>query len=464
MGMGMSVYKACDIRGPSAELSPELYRSWGGILGSRLERGSVFPVGGDVRLTSPVFREAFIEGLVSVGLRAIDLGTLPTPMVYFARRHFQAPGCSMITASHNPPDINGLKWMVGNLPPDEKEVQSLRIGFEAGEVGKGRDGGIREKVDIAPAYREWLCERWSDGRRKGKIVVDPGNGCWSKRAGEYLGEVFPEMEFTAIHDREDGLFRDRNPDSSRPEHLSRLIEEVVHREADLGIAFDGDGDRVALVDGEGQVLTAEETAWILVQSFGEEWQGRTFVYDIKCSERIPQTVRDLGGKGEAQRSGHAFIRTSMIEVNGLLGAEISGHYFYGELGGGDDGLFTACRVLRYLEEQGKSLAEMRRSCPSFFTTPDLRLKFAAGEQEEIIARIRQQFGNYPQSSLDGVKVIFSDGWALVRQSVTAPELTFRFEGEDAESLDSLVRGFAGKLGDVGERLNKTFDREKAGGR
>lgn len=460
----MSVYKACDIRGPSVELSPELYRNWGGILGSRLESGSVFPVGGDVRLTSPASREAFIEGLVSVGLRAIDLGTLPTPMVYFARRHLKAPGCAMITASHNPPDINGLKWMVGNLPPDEEEVQSLRKGVEVGEVGKERYGGIREKVDIAPAYREWLCERWSGEWAKGRIVVDPGNGCWSKRAGEYLGEVFPEVECIAIHDREDGLFRDRNPDSSRPEHLSRLAEEVVHREADLGIAFDGDGDRVAFVDGEGRVLTSEETAWILVQSFGQEWRGRTFVYDIKCSERIPQAVRDLEGNAEAQRSGHAFIRTSMIDRDGLLGAEISGHFFYGELEGGDDGLFTACRVLRYLEERGKSLAQMRRSCPSFFTTPDLRLKLAAGEQEEIIARIRQQFGNYPQSSVDGVKVVFPDGWALARQSVTAPELTFRFEGGDAESLDSLVKGFACKLGDVGERLYQTFDREKAGGR
>jgi len=429
-----------------------------------LESGAVFPVGGDVRLTSSAFREAFIEGLIAVGLRVADLGTLPTPMVYFARRHFQASGCAMVTASHNPPDINGLKWMVGEFPPDEEEVQSLREGVETGEVGENRDGGIREELDIAPAYRKWLHERWGDGRRRGKIVVDPGNGCWSRRAGEYLGEVLPEMECIAIHDREEGLFRDRNPDSSRPEHLSRLAEEVVRREADLGVAFDGDGDRVTFVDEEGQVLTPEETAWILVQSFGEEWRGRTFVYDIKCSDRIPLAVRELGGNAGAQRSGHAFIRTSMIDRDGLLGAEISGHYFYGELEGGDDGLFTACRILRYLGEEGKSLAEMRRSCPLFFTTPDLRLKLAAGEQEEIIARIRDQFGDYPQSSVDGVKVVFPDGWALVRQSVTAPELTFRFEGGDAESLDSLVREFVGKLGRVGERLYKTYDREKAGGR
>ena len=460
----MSIYKACDIRGPVTQLSPELYRSWGRILGSRLEGGSIFPVGGDVRLTSPAFREAFIEGLISVGLRAVDLGTLPTPMVYFARRHLQAPGCAMVTASHNPPDINGLKWMVGDLPPNEEEVQSLRKGVDSGEMGKERGGGIREKMDISPAYREWLWERWAGGQGKGKIIVDPGTGCWAGRAGKYLETVFSGAECIAIHDREDGLFRERNPDSSRPEHLRRLVEEMVHREADLGIAFDGDGDRVAFVDGEGRVLTAEETAWILVQSFGEEWRGGTFVYDLKCSDRIPQAVRELGGDAQAQRSGHAFIRTSMIEGKGLFGAEVSGHYFYGELEGGDDGLFTVCRVLRYLEERGKSLAEMRRSCPPIFTTPDLRLEFAAGEQEEIIALIREQFGNYPQSSVDGVRVEFPDGWALVRQSVTAPELTFRFEGGDAVSLDSLVRRFIENLGEVGKQIYETFDREKAGRR
>ena len=195
----MSIYKACDIRGPVTQLSPELYRSWGRILGSRLEGGSIFPVGGDVRLTSPAFREAFIEGLISVGLRAVDLGTLPTPMVYFARRHLQAPGCAMVTASHNPPDINGLKWMVGDLPPNEEEVQSLRKGVDSGEMGKERGGGIREKMDISPAYREWLWERWAGGQGKGKIIVDPGTGfgpadwAWEDRRN-YQDSVYSQLD------------------------------------------------------------------------------------------------------------------------------------------------------------------------------------------------------------------------------------------------------------------------------
>jgi len=459
----MSIYKACDISGPVTELNPDLYRSWGRILGSRLEKGEVFPVGGDVRLTSPAFRGAFIEGVMSVGLSAVDLGTLPTPMVYFARRYFSTSGCAIVTASHNPPDINGLKWMVGRLPPSEGEVQSLREKDEIDRGGKERRDGSREEMDIAPAYREWLLERWGNEGIRGKVILDPGNGCWAGRAREYLGEIFPEVEWVAIHDQEDGLFRERNPDSSRPEHLEKLREEVLSQKADMGMAFDGDGDRVAFVDGEGRVLTPEETAWILVRSFGEEWCEKTFICDIKCSEKIPLAVQELGGNSEAQRSGHAFIRTSMIEGEGLFGAEVSGHYFYGELDGGDDGLFTACRIVRYLDAQGIGLAEQRRLCPLIYTTPDLRLKFSAGEQEEIIARIRKQFDPYPQSFVDGVRVQFSDGWALVRQSVTAPELTFRFEGGDALSLDSLVVEFTEKLGKVGKQIYATFDREKAGG-
>ena len=478
----MSVYKPCDIRGPVGELGADLYRAWGYVLAKELDMGAVFLVGGDVRPSSVEFREAFLDGVRSAGGRAVDLGTLPTPMVYFAKRHLQASACAMVTASHSPPEINGLKWMVGDLPPREEDVQRLREETERGAFGEGRSGGIRETLDVEPAYRAWLRERWGDGGARkrmasstssvtspessapalGKVVLDPGNGCWSGRGVEYLRSVFPEAEFLAIHDRIDGLFRERNPDSSRPQHLRDLVGVVRGEQADVGIAFDGDGDRVAFVDGQGEVLTAEEGAWILVRSFGREWEGRGFVYDIKCSERVPRAVEELGGQPVAQRSGHAFIRTRMIQCEALFGAEISGHFFFGELEGGDDGLFAACRLLRFLEESGRNLADWRWDCPPIYTTADLRVEVEPREGEEVIERIKREFAGYPQGFLDGVRIRFPEGWALVRRSVTAPELTFRFEGNSAEKLEDIVVDFAGRLGNMGDRLRAKYEKEKAG--
>jgi phosphomannomutase/phosphoglucomutase len=277
-----------------------------------------------------------------------------------------------------------------------------------------------------------------------------------------MEETFPQAGFAAIHDRIDGLFRARDPDSSRPQHLRALAEAVCRHEADLGIAFDGDGDRVAFVDGDGRALTAEESTWILIQSFGAEWKDRAFVYDVKCSDRIPELVERLGGRPQAQRSGHAFIRARMLEQAGLFGAEISGHFFYDELGGGDDALFTACRMLSYTEACGQSLATLRRACPPIFTTADLRLTVEQEEQAELIEQIKLRFRHRPQRFVDGVRVDFSHGWVLVRRSVTASELTFRFEGKSARSLDRLIREFSAELGELGDRLREKREQEKAG--
>lgn len=458
----MSVYKACDIRGPVAELSPALYQAWGRVLGNRVATGDVFLAGGDVRVTTPQFLAALINGLVEAGARTIDLGILPTPMAWFAGRHLGARGVIVVTASHSPPGINGLKWTVDELPPTETEIAELRRSVETGLLGRCRPGGSTSSFDPTPQYRDWLCRRWEGSPVTGRIIVDPGSGCWAGRAAPLLAAAFPGLLVEAIHDAPDGLFRERHPDSARPEHLAALAATVIRQGADLGIAFDGDGDRVALVDGEGVVLSPEETAWILVQGLAEEWPGRAFIYDVKCSSRVPEEVRRLGGRPEPQRSGHAFIRTRMIERQALFGAEISGHYFHGELRGGDDGLFTACRVLAWLAAGGRSLIEARRACPAIHATPDLRLAVVPEEQDALLERVRAAFSAQPQSSLDGVRLEFPDGWALVRRSVTAAELTFRFEGDSGSSLDRIVREFAARLGALGERLESAYQTQKAG--
>jgi len=451
----MSIYKPCDIRGNAAsELTPDLYRNWGYILGLRLPSGSPFAAGGDVRNSTPAFLDTLIDGLCRAGMRVLDLGVVPTPMAYFAMRHLKTSGCAIVTASHSPSPVNGLKWMVGSLPPSEDDVQALKRDTEMGDLGPGRSGGSRQALDINPAYVAWLKNRWAqeEDRVKAHVILDPGNGAWSGRACPYLQAVFPNANLTAIHDRPDGSFPDRNPDSAKPAHLTTLAQTVRTAGADLGVAFDGDGDRVAFVDGKGQVLSAEETTWILLHSFEENLQGRPFVYDVKFSDRIPEAAAHLGARPQAQRSGHAFIRTRMIENDGYFGAEISGHYFYGDLQGGDDGLYTACRILVHISETGRTLADLRRDCPKIHMTPDLRLPVETDRQDQVIQQIRDVFQHRPQKTVDGIRIDFPNGWALVRKSVTEPKLSFRFEGNSAEDLDRVVTEFCNDLPGLGQEL------------
>jgi phosphomannomutase / phosphoglucomutase len=454
----LSIYKPCDIRGDAeTQLSPALYRNWGRSLGLRLISGSSFMVGGDVRVSTPQFLAALIEGLCDAGLAVTNLGILPTPMIYFAAGSRNAAGCAVVTASHNPPHINGLKWMLGDLPPSEEDVQALRTQAEGGigTVGS-RSGGSLKNEEVSSEYREWLehARHPEDRLPVLTAVLDPGDGCWAGRALPYLQQVFPEMRFSAIHDRPDGTFPHRSPDCSHRKNLSRLADAVCERRADLGIAFDGDGDRAAFVDDRGTVLTAEQATWMLLQSFGRDLEGRSVILDIKFSDRMAEAARALGAVPVAERSGHAFIRTRMMQTGAVFGAEISGHYFYDILRGGDDGLFSAVRMIRYLAQTGRQFSALREACPAIFMTPDLRL--AVEDRQAVIEQVRATFARYPQRLADGVRVDFPDGWVLLRSSVTEPKLTLRFEGTSPKGLDAVVRRFCAHLPALGGKLYEEY--------
>jgi phosphomannomutase/phosphoglucomutase len=278
------------------------------------------------------------------------------------------------------------------------------------------------------------------------------HGCWATRARRYLHAIFPESLLSAIHDWRDPEFEGRSPDCAHAGHLHDLCETVYRERADLGIAFDGDGDRVALVDDAGMALTAEETTWVLLQTFGAQLEGSHFVYDVKFSDRIREAACALGAEPLAERSGHTFIRTRMYRTGALFGAEVSGHFFFRELEGGDDGMLAACRIIAHLAQTGQSLAELRRASPSVYITPDLRLSLDADASEQVIQRVREAWAEHPQSTVDGLRVDLPGGWALVRRSVTEPALTFRFESADWHGLEHLVGSFCGLLPEVGPKL------------
>jgi len=487
----VNIYKPCDIRGRApGELSPELYRRWGRWLGRQVGPQQKFVVGGDVRATTGPLLEALIEGLAAGGLDLVNLGILPTPMIYYAHRRLRAAGCAIVTASHNAAQINGLKWTTGPDPPSPEDVEALRRAAEECETctttedapaspapaSRGPHAESRQHqhnasaplamaqaasrpLDVSFDYVAWLQQRWVVAMQaQVRVVIDPMHGCWAKRARRYLSAVFPHAIFTAIHDEPLPDFGGNTPDCARPENLEELGKAVYRQRAHLGVAFDGDGDRLALVDDEGIPLVAEEAAWVMLQTFGPELEGQGFVYDLKFSDQVAEAARRLGARPIVERSGHAFIRRRMRHSKALFGAELSGHFFYGELDGGDDGLFSACRLIAYLASSGWRLSELRRQCPRVYMTPDLRLPVPPDEQQQVIDRVRESWSAFPQQSIDGLRVDTPEGWALVRRSVTEPALTFRFESSSWQSLDRLVHRFCNALPDWGRRLWQTYRR------
>ena len=455
----MSIYLPCDIRGIEAtELTPQLYRRWGLILGQQVPAKEKFVVGGDVRASTPGYLAALVEGLCQAGVDLIDLGTIPTPMIYYAKRRLAAAGCAIVTASHNPARINGLKWMIGDRPPTPRDIRALKRAAEQRSIGRnGRTATSPRGLDVSFDYVAWLQETWFGAPPMPRpIVLDVMHGTWARRARRYLQAVFLHSIFSAIHDEPDGSFAGRAPDCACLEHVEDLAEAVYQHRAALGIAFDGDGDQVAFVDDEGNPLTAEEATWVLLQSFAGELPAEQFVYDLKFSDRIPEAAGQLGAQPLVERSGHAFIRNRMLSTDALFGAEISGHYFFRALGGDDDGLYSACRMISFLARTGRSLSELRRACPPVHVTPDLRIGLKARDVRALIERVRQCFAGYPQSELDGVRVEFPDGWALVRNSVTEAAVSFRFEAAAWNGLAELVWTFCETLPEIGNALWSRF--------
>ncbi len=451
----MSIYQPCAIRGDAAgELSPALYESWGRALGGQLPPMAKFVVGGDVRASTPAFLAALVEGLCQAGLDVVDLGLLPTPMIYYAQHRLAAQGCAIVTGSHDPPAINGLKWMLGDRPPLPDDVLALkRSAEEAAADDQQRPRSESRTLDVSFDYVAGLQETFVESLvAQRHVVLDPMHGGWAGKARCDLHAVFPQCFFSTIRDTVDAQFSGRVPDCSRAAELNELCEAVYRERAHVGIAFDGDGDRIALVDNEGVTLNAEETTWVLLQCLGDELRGQRFVYDVKFSDRIADAARRLGAEPLVERSGHAFLRARVSAEGAAFGAKLSGHYFYRATDGRDDALYTACRLIAHLARSGQTLAELRRACPPVYITPDLRVAVPWEVQPQVIEQIRAAWAEFPQQTVDGLRVDMPGGWALVRSSLCEPALTFRFEGLDWHALDDLVERYCHGLGELGDEV------------
>lgn len=440
----MSIFKACDIRGRYPdEINPPVCARVGRALADLCERGTTVLVGGDVRTHTPALKAALIAGLEAGDVVPVDLGIVPTPVAYFAYRTRQSSALAIVTASHNPPAYNGVKFMIGGQPVDEEIMAELRrrvVSLEARPQDVYPSEWVRHE-DPLPDYRAWLVKRFGHRVRQGRpVVLDAGHGCYSGIAGGVCRDLGYQVR--ALFDTPDGRFPGRSPDSANPAHLRALADAVRATPGAVGLAFDGDGDRVTFIDECGRAVRAEAAALLLLRHLVPAGSGERVVYDNKASMVLAAGVREHGCVPLIERSGHAFIRRRMLEENALFGCEVSGHLFYRELLSGDDGLFSGLLLLESLGIDEHRLCERVDAIPVPSITPDIRVPLDDADPEIVFTAIRRQIPPAQLSDLDGLRIVWDDGWALVRRSVTEPVLTLRFEGRDDAALGQVLTRFA----------------------
>jgi phosphomannomutase len=397
----------------------------------------------DGRLSSPKLEEALIEGLNDSGAKVIRVGLGPTPMLYFAVRKLEADGGIMITGSHNPPTHNGFKMMRKKMALFGQEIQALGALAAAGDLNELR-GHVEEK-DMREEYLDAMVKAYH-GDKSLKVAWDAGNGA----AGEMMQALTQRLpgEHSTLFADIDGNFPHHHPDPSVEENIQDLIAAVQKNGCDVGIAFDGDGDRIGVVDGEGNMLAGDQLMAIFAEDVLKKLPGRTIIADVKASQHLFDHIQASGGKPLMWKTGHSLVKAKMVEVGAPFAGEMSGHMFFADhYYGFDDGLYAAVRLLDILARSEQTLAEKLAALPKGVATPEMRIecpderKFAV--IEEVQSRLQETGADY--SDIDGVRVNTSDGWWLLRASNTQSALVARCEAADDEALETLKTMLAGQL-------------------
>jgi phosphomannomutase / phosphoglucomutase len=440
MNVPKSIFRQYDVRGVvGTELTPELARALGRAFATaaweRLGRGPVIVVGRDNRPSGPALAGGVRGGIVDAGGTAVDVDTLPTPALYFAVHALAADGGIQVTGSHNPPEFNGFKMVLGESPFHGDEIIAL---WETIVAERWRSGTGRETADgsVLGRYREAIVGRHRLERGV-KVVVDCGNGAGSLVAVPTLRALGAEV--LPLFCESDGTFPNHHPDPTVPENLRDLQAEVRRHGAELGIAFDGDADRIGAVDETGQIVYGDQLLVVLgrdaVRRFGA---GTPVIFDVKCSEVLPAALTAAGARPVMWKTGHSLIKTKMKELHAPLAGEMSGHMFFGgDYLGFDDALFAAARLLEVVSRGPFGLAPLLADLPRTYTTPEIRVDAPEEEKFAIVERAAQHFpARYPVNTIDGVRITFPRGWGLLRASNTQPILVLRFEATDPDALDA----------------------------
>jgi phosphomannomutase / phosphoglucomutase len=452
------IFRAYDIRGIVGEsLTADALYWLGRAIGSTsIDAGQTgISVGRDGRLSGPDLSEQLIRGLIDSGCQVTDLGMVPTPVLYFATHVLEASSGVMLTGSHNPSQYNGLKVVIAGQTLSEGGIRALRTRLVEQNLHSG--AGSRDQQDLLPAYRQRILEDVALARPL-KVVIDCGNGV----AGVIAESLFEELgcEVIPLHCTVDGNFPNHHPDPGKPENLADLIAAVLAHEADLGIAFDGDADRLGVVTNTGEIIYPDRLLMLLAEDVVTRHPGADVVFDVKCTRRLPALISRLGGRPVMCRSGHSLVKAKMVEIGALLGGEMSGHVFFKERWYGfDDGLYSACRLLEILSSQpGLTSAELMSRYTTGLTTPEINLVVGEQRKFEIMAALgkKTDWDGGKLTMLDGIRVDYPFGWGLVRPSNTTPTLTLRFEADKPEDLNRVQQLFRDQLAAAAPDLNLTF--------
>jgi len=442
MQVTASIFKAYDIRGVVGQTIDEAFAEHlGRAFGSEAVKAGerAVAVGRDGRLSGPGLAAALMKGLASTGLDVVDLGPVTTPMLYYVAATRSQYGCRsgiQVTGSHNPKDYNGFKMVMAGRAIYGDEIQRLKQRIEAEDYveAKGRIG----RMDVLAEYVHRIA---SDAKlaRPMKIVVDSGNGIPGASSPQVLRALGCSVD--EMYSRVDGNFPNHHPDPSKPENLAELIARVKATDAELGIAFDGDGDRLGLVTKDGQIIYPDRQLMLLAADVLKRNPGATIIYDVKCSQRLAPAIRAAGGVPMIYKTGHSLIKAKMAELKTPIAGEMSGHIFFGERWYGfDDATYCAARMLEILS-RSKDPSAVLNALPTSFNTPELNVPCAEGEHHRVVTELqarvadgRIRLGGADVNTIDGLRVDWPDGFGLIRASNTTPVLVLRFEGHTPDAL------------------------------
>ncbi|MCS7235264.1 MAG: phosphomannomutase/phosphoglucomutase [Armatimonadota bacterium] len=438
-----AIFREYDIRGVfGQDLTPDVAarvaRAFAAYLRREVGEGPLpVVVGHDNRLSSPALHRAVVDALVESGCEVTDVGLVTTPVFYFARVHLGIDGGVMVTASHNPPEYNGFKLAHGFGTLYGEQIQEVRRLAEAG-VRVGGPGKVQQ-VDVVPAYRSAVRERVKLGPRRLRVVVDCGNGTASVVAPAVLRDL--GVDVVELYCESDATFPHHHPDPVDPKNLQDLVRAVVAEGADVGVGFDGDGDRIGVVDDRGRIVWGDELMILFWREILPRYPGAQAIVEVKCSQALVDEIRRLGGRPFFYRTGHSLIKAKMKEIGAVFTGEMSGHMFFAdEWYGFDDAVYAAARLLRILSHADRPLSQLLADVPRYHATPEVRVPCPDDRKFAVVEQLVRQFKErYEVVDVDGARVLFSDGWGLVRASNTQPVLVVRAEGTTREALTRIQR-------------------------
>lgn len=442
------IFREYDIRGVAdTDLNDAVVAAVGKAFGTWLvQRGATrISVGGDVRLSTPLILKKLVEGIIWAGVDVLYLGTVTTPMLYWSIPRFDLGGGVMVTGSHNPKEMNGMKLALGSATIYGEDIQNLFRMIREGDLVPGVRPGKVKIGHIVDEYEEMLLSKITLGARKLKVVADSGNGTAGLCIRSFLQRL--GCDVVSLYEEADGTFPHHHPDPQKRENLLSLVETVKREKADIGVAFDGDADRLGVVDAQGEMIWGDILMTVFWSEILPKYPGAEAIVEVKCSQSLVDEVVRLGGRPLFWKSGHSLIKAKMKEIGAVFAGELSGHYFFAdEYYGFDDAFYAAGRLLRILSNSGETLSEVIAHVPVYQSTAEIRINCADERKFQVVESLRDKaLKDHDAITVDGVRILYPEGWGLVRASNTQPVVVTRCEGRTTVDLHKIAADVRGRL-------------------